>query len=406
LLIKFLNSKEKRSLLFSQIIIASIGLAIGKIIATCFSPEDFGLFNLQFAVYTFFFSLFISPFVHYFKTVCSTLLLKTGYKHFLFLGIALMAFLFLSVVSIFTIHFAPDFLLFIIILIFIPTNFLFFLFSDYFNLKNKFDLFSGVNLIKNIGSLLLLAFIYFFNYNFSNGTLILWVIQFIGFLLAILFYFPFFQFDFTGAYKISFRNFIKRYSFYVWPLMVLAFWNWINNYFDRFAIEYYLDFASVGIYNANYSIGSKFFLLLNPIFLMLLTPKIYRKSSLTERKEVIIKYVKFYTLLSIPLLFVIYFCSDIIGALLLSLSYKPGFYLIFWIALAYFFLTVVFLYETILYAEGKTKFILFSNIISALFNIILNILLIPLCGLNGAFFSTLISFVMRFLLVHIYFRKL
>ena len=80
--------------------------------------------------------------------------------------------------------------------------------------------------------------------------------------------------------------------------------------------------------------------------------------------------------------------------------------MIFWIAVAYFFLTLVFLYETIFYADGNTKVILYSNVIAALFNIALNVILIPCYGLNGAIISTLLSFIIRFFVVQFYFKKL
>jgi O-antigen/teichoic acid export membrane protein len=188
--------------------------------------------------------------------------------------------------------------------------------------------------------------------------------------------------------------------------MILAFWSWINNYFDRFVIEYFLDVKCVGIYNANYAIGSKFFLLLNPFFLTLLTPSIYNSVSINIRKETIKKYSKLYVLTAIPILMSIFFGRDYIGFFLLSKNYESGFYLIFWISLAYFFLTLVYLYETIFYAESLTKVVLFSNIVSAIFNILLNILLVPQYGLNGAILATLISFIIRFLIVKFYFERL
>ena len=43
---------------------------------------------------------------------------------------------------------------------------------------------------------------------------------------------------------------------------------------------------------------------------------------------------------------------------------------------------------------------------SAIFNIILNILLVPQYELNGAFIATLISFIIRFLVVKFYFDRL
>jgi O-antigen/teichoic acid export membrane protein len=295
---------------------------------------------------------------------------------------------------------------FLILFFLIPANVLFNLLTDYFNVQNSLNLFSLSNLLKNLGGLFFIGLLFYFNYNYIDGSILLWIIQIVGFQFGTLLFLTNYKIQFKGIYTISFYNFIKKYFKYAWPLMVLAFWSWLNNYFDRFAIEYFLDIKSVGIYNANYAVGSKFFLLLNPFFLTLLTPSIYNSISICIRKEIIKKYTKLYILIATPILISIFFFRDYIGLFLLSKNYESGFYLIFWISLAYFFLTIVYLYETIFYAESKTKVILLSNIVSAIFNIILNILLIPLYGLNGAFVATLISFLIRFLVIKFYFNRL
>jgi O-antigen/teichoic acid export membrane protein len=401
-----LNNKQKIYLLLSQIIIAIIGILTGKIIALYFSPEDFGLFNLQYAIYAFFFSLLISPFIQYMKTISKSFLLKIGYKPFLILVFFLLIFLYIILLSIYSEYYAINYYWYFLLLIMILSNTLFSLLSDYFNIYNRLNLFSLSNLLKSLVSLCFLGVLFFYNYNYNDGSIVLWFVQIIGFTLCAIIFLPYYKFNFSNIYKISINNFIKKYIKYAWPLIIVAFWSGINNYFDRFAIEYYLDVKSVGIYNASYALGSKFFILLNPFFLTLLIPNIYNNSSLMIRKQTIKKYTKIYTLISIPILLFIFFFNNFIGVLLLSKRYESGFYLIFWIALSYFFLTLVYLYETIFYAESKTYVILHSNIVSAVLNILLNILLIPIYGLNGAFISTLISFGIRFVVVQFYFIKL
>ena len=90
----------------------------------------------------------------------------------------------------------------------------------------------------------------------------------------------------------------------------------------------------------------------------------------------------------------------------LNKSYEGGFYIIFWLALVYFILTLTYLFETIFYAEHKTKVILNSNIYSAGLNIIFNFLLIPIYGLLGAIISMMISTAFKFLYIYLKFLKL
>ena len=401
-----LSNSERFYFLLTQIFIAVAGLIIGKIVALYISPEDFGLFNLQFAVYTFFFTLLLNPFIQFLKTETQSLLSKLGYSHFLYLGSILMLVFYLVLVGVFSIKYSSNLYVNTILILLIPINVFFYVLTDYFNIKNELNLFSLSNLLKNLGSLLFIVLLFGFNYHFATGTTVLWLIQIVGFLGGTIFFFPKYKILYTGIFKISFCNFLKKYFNYAWPLIMLAFWSWINNYFDRFAIEYYLDVKSVGIYNANYAVGSKFFLLLNPFFLTLLTPSVYNSTSIGSRKEIIIKYSRIYAFVSAPILLLIYFLSSTIGMVLLSKSYESGFYLIFWISLSYFFLTIVLLYETIFYAESKTKVILYSNIVSAIINIGLNVIFIPHFGLNGAYIATLISFLVRLFIVKFYFNKL
>lgn len=403
---ELLKNRERGYLLLSQIIIAILGLITGKIIAVYFSPADYGLYNLQFALYTFFFSLLISPLMQFFKSTTKTLLPKIGYSFYLYLGIILMLSCYLITIALYGYKYEVNFWFFIILLFTIPSNLLFNLLMDYFNIHNELNLFSAMNMLKSIGSVCFISILYYFNYKYSDGSLVLWILQIISFLIGSLFFIPYFKVKFVSSFNISFKNFFKKYFLFAWPLITLAFWGWVNNYSDRFFIEHYLDVKQVGIYNANYSLGSKFFLLLNPLFLTLLVPKIYSNTSAEKRKRVINKYVGFYILISIPILVLVYFTSNFIGLILLSKSYESGFYMIFWIAVAYFFLTLVFLYETIFYADGNTKVILYSNFIAAIFNIALNAILIPSYGLDGAIMSTLLSFIIRFFVIQFYFKKL
>ncbi len=393
-------------MLLSQILVAVGGIVTGKIIALYFSPEDFGLFNLQFAIYTFVFSLLLNPFLHYMKTVSTTLVGKIGYNYFFYLALSLVLLCNVLLYCVFSFFYDLEFYWYVLITLMIIFNLSFGLITDYFNIINKLNLFSISNLIKCFSSLILLGWLFYFNYKYTDGPLLLWILQLVGCVSVTILFSHYYKFKFSGFFKVSIKNFLRNYFKYATPLMVLSFWAWISNYFDRFVIEYFLNLKMVGIYNANYSVGSKFFLLLNPFFLTLLIPNIYNNSGLVVKKNAIRKYVKIYSLVSIPILILIYFFKDLIGYIALSKNYESGFYLIFWIAFSHFLLTIVFLYETIFYSEGKTKVLLLSNILSALFNIVLNVLLIPVLGLDGAFIATLLSFFIRLIVVQFYFKKL
>ena len=206
----------------------------------------------------------------------------------------------------------------------------------------------------------------------------------------------------SRIFKVSDLNLAKRIFNYSGPLIVMSILSWMINYFDRYAIDFFLDSDEVGIYNASYGLGSRFFLFLSPIFITILTPKIYSNIKLYKKKKILENVLKYYTLISFFLVPIIYFTYDFLGNLLLSDNYSSGFYLISGINLGYFFLTTCFIFEIIFYSEGFTKYIFYTTLIAALFNILLNIYLIPIYGLTGAMLSSIFTFFIK-LMTTIYF---
>jgi hypothetical protein len=82
-----------------------------------------------------------------------------------------------------------------------------------------------------------------------------------------------------------------------------------------------MTLKDVGIYNANYALGSKFFLLLSPIFMVILSPKIYKNISISLRKDEIKKIASKYLLTGILILTILFFNTDFIGLLFLNKTY-------------------------------------------------------------------------------------
>jgi len=262
---------------------------------------------------------------------------------------------------------------------------------NYFNTSNKLIDFSKLSVLKALSGLIFITLFFVLGLNFVDNVQVLWLMQIIGVLVGLIFFLPKYR-VYRTKFKIAYQTFIKKYMRFAGPLMFMAIWAWCNNYFDKYAIEYFLTMEDVGNYNASYSVGSKFFLFLSPLFMILLTPMVYSVSHLNVKKHTIQKYSLYYLIFAIPILVAIYYLKDFIGSILLSENYKAGFSIIFWIALAFFIYTLTKLFELLFYAEQRTKVIMTGNIISAILNIFLNVLLIPIWGLLGAALATCIGF--------------
>ncbi|TRO64274.1 oligosaccharide flippase family protein [Christiangramia sabulilitoris] len=403
-----LGNKKRNFLVATQMTNAIVALVSGKLIAEFIMPDQFGLYNLQFAAFTFFFSLLVGPSITFIKASYQKLLPEIGYRPFISITAGLSLLLFLSLALFFTVYKSGEYSswqLLLVFLVLIPLNIISAILMDQFNVLDKINRFSTLSILKSIAGLIFLISVFYFIPQFTIDNLLLWGMQIaIGLIGAFLFLRKIKIFK--NEIPINFKSFLKKHWAFTAPLMFLAIWSWINNYFDRYVIEAYLGLREVGIYNANYSLGSKFFSMLNPIFLVLLTPIIYRDNPLNLKKATISKYGNLYFVMGCFLLAGIYFTTDYIGLILLSENYSEGFYIIFWIAMCFLILTATFLYETIFYATHKTKIILYSNISSAVINMILGLLLIPVFGMDGAIAAMLASVFIRFGFIYFKFKNL
>lgn len=403
-----LKNRKRNYLVLTQIVNAVVALACGKLIAEYILPEQFGLYNLQFAAFTFFFSLLIGPSITFVKASYQDLLPKIGYRPFLLTIFYLSILLYFTLILFFNFYKAGEYLswsLYLVFLLIIPFNIITALVSDQFNVLDKINLFSTLGILKSLSGLLFLIIMFFFIPKFTSDYFILWGMQLAIGSIGVLFLFSKLEI-YTKVVSINLISFGKKLWVFAGPLMFLAIWSWVNNYFDRYVIEANLGLKQVGIYNANYSLGSKFFAMLNPIFLVLLTPTIYQDNIWSIKKNAILKYVRLYFIIGAIILVAIFYTKDFIGQLLLSENYSEGFYIIFWIALCFLIMTATFLFETIFYANHDTKVILYSNIISALANITLTLVLIPYYGLDGAIIAMLAAVLLRIAFVYFKFKNL
>ncbi|AKD01935.1 hypothetical protein PKOR_00730 [Pontibacter korlensis] len=402
---RYLKHSDKKYVVLSQIISAIIGLASGKLIALYVSPKEFGEYNIQFAAYTFFSTLLLSPFLQFSKSTIRTLQKRIGSKYYLYLGVGISIIVFILLKIFYTMYYGewnPYIAAFF--LLFIPLTLLSSTVSDFLMVNNKLLDFSKLTVIKSAVGLLFILCCFHFGATLFKGQEALWGMQLISVVFCIVLFSRKYKF-YLSTYKISLINFIKKYFSFTWPLIFLAIWSWINNYFDRYAIDYFLSTQDVGIYNANYGVGSKFFLLLSPIIMALISPFVYDKLSIDEKKHKISSYVQGYLFLGIIILSGIYISKNLIGEVLLSSLYQGGFNLIFWTALAFFILTTTHIYESLFYAEHKTNIILIGNIIAAIFNVALNIVLIPEFGIFGAALATCIGFFVQFIIIYFFYRR-
>ena len=172
--------------------------------------------------------------------------------------------------------------------------------------------------------------------------------------------------------------------------LVTSIFSWV----DSFSIGYLKTAADVGLYNAAVSLSS--FLLIAPVlFLQLFLPiitKEYSKKNFNVIKNLSKQLGKWIFLFNLPLLIIMLFFPGAVINLLFGSEYIQAENALRFLSLGLFFSSLSQISENLLSMIGKSKKTLFNLIIATIINLLLNFLLIPRYGIDGAAISTMISY--------------
>lgn len=397
--LRFLKNRERNYLIFFQLFNAVLSIVFGKLVALYISPEFFGVFNIQNAIYFFVFSLLFQPFLQYIKSNFIALERISVFNHLIRFYLVFLLVSIVLLVLIFRLYLNEHYWIILFVVMALILNSVFVLISDYFSVTAQFGNISVLNLFKNaLPIIFLTVFVFVIGFIPSEGHILLWGTQIVGFLAALYYAVKWYRSSDSVTETIRAKKLLVQILSFAWPLMILAFWNWLNSYADRFIIEKFLGLEAVGIYNANVGLGSKVFLMISPLFLTLLTPHVFNTNlSISERKSTIDRYLKIYIILIIGSGVIVYLFHDVIGQVFLSSSYRSGFFLISWSCIAYGMITAGYILELLFYAESKTRIILYANILSAAAVVSINLYFLPKYGLPVAAFALIAASGIKFI---------
>jgi O-antigen/teichoic acid export membrane protein len=182
---------------------------------------------------------------------------------------------------------------------------------------------------------------------------------------------------------------------YSWPIiffgLVINVFSWI----DSFTIGYYKTVSDVGIYNV--ALPLAFLLLTIPgLFLLLFLPLItkeYSRKNFSLISQLSKQIGKWIFILNLPLLILMILFPGAIINLLFRSEYIAAENSLRLLSIGIFFYSLSIVSENLLSMAGKSKTVLASLALASLTNIILNIILVPKWGIDGAAFSTMISYI-------------
>jgi O-antigen/teichoic acid export membrane protein len=166
---------------------------------------------------------------------------------------------------------------------------------------------------------------------------------------------------------------------------------------DRPILRALTNDASVGIYQANYRLGI-FMMLVVSMFDYAWKPFFFATAKEPNAKEIFSQVTTyFYLLMTVVFLVISLFIEDIVKIQVLNRyiihpNYWIGLNIVPVVLAAYLLNGLALTFSAGIYIEKKTLFLPITTIISAVTNVVVNLLLIPKMGIMGAAIATLLSY--------------
>ncbi|HOJ12007.1 MAG TPA: oligosaccharide flippase family protein [Clostridiales bacterium] len=204
------------------------------------------------------------------------------------------------------------------------------------------------------------------------------------------------------------RKVMKKFIQYGIPLVGVSLSLSLLSHSDRYIIKFFLGSEEVGIYTANYSIASSVFSMLLLAIMRGVYPtilKTWKQNNISLTEELLSNAVRFFLIITVPAVVGISILSPVISRILDPL-YISGSSVIIYVSIGMFFLGLTEYNNKAWELTSSTGVIFRNSLLCCLFNIISNIILIPVAGYKAAAVNTALSYIFYFLLSFFGSRKI
>jgi len=199
------------------------------------------------------------------------------------------------------------------------------------------------------------------------------------------------------------RPMLRRFAAYGVPMVGWAMGSQLLALSDRFIIGAFDGSAAVGIYSANYNLVSMGFGLLNTPLLMAAHPLIvnaWKERDAASMPAVIASFARLYVYAVVPILIVIALCSRELAHVLLGAAFREGNAIIPILVLAMMVRGFSMYGHKGLELAERTHVMFVLVAVSAAFNVILNLIFVPIYGYTAAAWTTVAGYLLYPVLVH------
>lgn len=193
------------------------------------------------------------------------------------------------------------------------------------------------------------------------------------------------------------KKYLQNILRYGLPLIPHAIGAFVINLSDRLLIKYYCGDEQVGLYAVGYQIGMVISMFQNS-FNQAWVPWFFKQLNKNDKaiKLKIVKYTYLFIIALLALCYLLYLFAPLIFKYIINERYIDAIAFIPFVALGYAFNGMYKMMVNYLFYIKQTKFIGIATFSIAIFNIVLNIILIPKIGAMGAAISTTVSFAIQF----------
>jgi O-antigen/teichoic acid export membrane protein len=175
---------------------------------------------------------------------------------------------------------------------------------------------------------------------------------------------------------------------------------------DRYFIKEFVSLNRTGIYSLGYKLGSMMSQFITSPFIQIWFPRRFEHFNRGDSERIFAKIFTYFTaMLVFTSLGVALFAREIV-MIMTTAPYWDAYKIVPLIVLAHIFHSFYYHFSVGITYYKKTKYFAYINIYTGILNLILNYFLITSFGIWGAAYSTLITYVIRAMLVYYYSNKL
>ncbi|WP_269851139.1 flippase [Methanosarcina horonobensis] len=189
-------------------------------------------------------------------------------------------------------------------------------------------------------------------------------------------------------------TYIREYLQFSLPLTPNALIRWVTESSDRYMVTYFLGLGSVGVYSAACSIGNLIQLFVSPLQLILFPElsKLFDQNRMDEVRIYMSHSLRYFLIIAIPAVFGLSALAKPLLGVLTTQDFISGWFVIPIIAFAGLMAGIFQIFVNTMFLIKETRPATYINIVAAVSNVLINLILIPSVGIIGAAISTLVSY--------------